>query len=42
MFPSAHSGLNFEDSIRILKKTIKFNFPKIENIVVTIDGSIPN
>ncbi|MBR5916052.1 MAG: GerMN domain-containing protein [Spirochaetia bacterium] len=42
MFPSAHSGLNFKDSIQILEKTISFNFPKIENIVVTIDGSIPN
>lgn len=42
MFPSAHSGLNFEDSIRILEKTISFNFPQINNIVVTIDGSIPN
>ncbi|MBO7429619.1 MAG: GerMN domain-containing protein [Spirochaetia bacterium] len=42
MFPSAHSGLNFRDSIRILEKTISFNFPEIKNIVVTIDGSIPN
>ena len=42
MFPSAHSGLNFQDSIRILEKTVSFNFPEIENIVVTIDGSIPN
>lgn len=42
MFPSAHSGLNFEDSIRILENTISFNFPEIKNIVVTIDGSIPN
>ena len=42
MFPSAHSGINFKDSIQILEKTISFNFPKIENIVVTIDGSIPN
>ena len=42
MFPSAHSGLNFQDSIRILEKTVSFNFPEIKNIVVTIDGSIPN
>ena len=42
MFPSAHSGLNFEDSIRILEETIRFNFPEIKNIVITIDGSIPN
>ena len=42
MFPSAHSGLNFADSIQILKNTISFNFPEIKNIVVTIDGSIPN
>ncbi|MBQ3319540.1 MAG: GerMN domain-containing protein [Spirochaetia bacterium] len=42
MFPSAHSGLNFNDSIRILEETIRFNFPEIEKIVVTIDGSIPN
>ena len=42
MFPSAHSGLNFEDSIRILRETISFNFPEIKTIVVTIDGSIPN
>ena len=42
MFPSAHSGLNFSDSIRILEDTIRFNFPEIKNIVVTIDGSIPN
>ncbi len=42
MFPSAHSGLNFKDSIQILEETISFNFPEIKNIVVTIDGSIPN
>ena len=42
MFPSAHSGLNFKDSIQILEKTISFNFPQIEQIVITIDGSIPN
>ena len=42
MYPSAHSGLNFRDSIQILEKTISFNFPQIENIVITIDGSIPN
>ncbi len=42
MFPSAHSGLNFYDSIKILEKTISFNFPQIDNIVITIDGSIPN
>jgi len=42
MFPSAHSGLNFKDSIRILEETIRFNFPEIGKIVVTIDGSIPN
>lgn len=42
MFPSAHSGLNFEDSIQILKKTISFNFPQIEQIVITVDGSVPN
>ena len=42
MFPSAHSGLNFKDSIQILEKTITFNFPEIKNIVITIDGSIPN
>ena len=42
MFPSAHSGLNFRDSIRILEETISFNFPQIEDIIITIDGSIPN
>ena len=42
MFPSAHSGLNFRDSIKILEKTISFNFPQVKNIVVTIDGSIPD
>ena len=42
MFPSAHSGLNFKDSIQILEETISFNFPEIKNIIVTIDGSIPN
>ena len=42
MFPSAHSGLNFRDSIRILEETIRFNFPQIGHIVITIDGSVPN
>ncbi len=42
MFPSAHSGLNFRDSIQILEKTITFNFPQIGDIVITIDGSVPN
>ena len=42
MFPSAHSGLNFKDSIQILEKTITFNFPQIGDIVITIDGSVPN
>ena len=42
MFPSAHSGLNFRDSIRILEETIRFNFPQIGQIVITIDGSVPN
>ena len=42
IYPSAHSGLNFRDSIRILEKTVNFNFPEIKNMVVTIDGSIPN
>lgn len=42
VFPSEHSGLNFQDSLKILERTIKFNFREIENIVITIDGSIPN
>ena len=42
MFPSAHSGLNFRDSIWILEETIRFNFPQIGQIVITIDGSVPN
>ena len=42
VFPSEHSGLNFKDSIKILERTIKFNFKEIKNIVITIDGSVPN
>ena len=42
MFPSAHSGLNFQDSIRILEETISFNFPGIESIIITVEGSVPN
>lgn len=42
MFPSAHSGLNLQDSIQILENTISFNFPQIKSIIITIDGSIPN
>jgi len=42
VFPSEHSGLNFHESMKILERTIRFNFRKIKDVIITIDGSIPN
>jgi len=40
VFPSEHSGLNFHESLKILERTIRFNFRRIDDIVFTINGNV--
>lgn len=35
------SELGFEESVEVMKRTVRYNYPGVEAFVVTVDGEIP-
>lgn len=38
---ATHTGLSFEESTDILRRTISFNFPSVKGICITVNGNLP-
>ncbi|WP_020612271.1 GerMN domain-containing protein [Sediminispirochaeta bajacaliforniensis] len=36
-----NSELSFQEALGVLRKTVKFNYPSVEKIIITIDGETP-
>lgn len=41
LFPEGDTSTGFIESLDAVRKSIKFNFPEIKKIVITVNGSLP-
>jgi spore germination protein GerM len=41
LFPEQETSLGFSESLDAIRKTIKFNFPEVDRIIVTVNGEEP-
>ena len=41
LFPAESVSLSFEESLQAIKRSIRFNFPSIKHVVITVEGQEP-
>lgn len=41
LFPKGNSTLSFEEALECLGRSVKFNFPRVEEIIFTVNGNPP-